>query len=99
MQIYDIGYDGWEFGKPVFKSEINQIIKDVQGVDCITYLKLIAKGDSSNYYYNKEDIIIDFKSLAYLVDASITIVSTKKLVMISSFIGIINLTSQIPDSI
>jgi predicted phage baseplate assembly protein len=36
------GDNEWPFGRPVYSSEINEVLEDVEGVDCVTTLSLSA---------------------------------------------------------
>lgn len=36
------GDNEWPFGRPVYSSEVNEVLEDVEGVDCVTALSLSA---------------------------------------------------------
>jgi predicted phage baseplate assembly protein len=38
--------DGWAFGRPVYRSEVNEVLEGVEGVDCVTALSLSAEQGS-----------------------------------------------------
>jgi predicted phage baseplate assembly protein len=38
----------WPFGRPVYKSEINEVLEGVEGVDCVIAISLSAAGGSFN---------------------------------------------------
>ena len=66
--------DGWNFGSPIYRSELLLTIMDIEGVDSVTNLSLIATTNDNKTTYDKEgNILIDEKSLAYLENCSITI--------------------------
>jgi len=41
------GYDGdgWPFGRPVYRSELYEVVDGVEGVDCVTDVRLSASGE------------------------------------------------------
>ncbi len=38
--------EGWPFGRPVYRSEVNEVLEGVEGVDCVTALSLSAEQGS-----------------------------------------------------
>jgi predicted phage baseplate assembly protein len=57
------GSDGWPFGRPVYRSEINEVLEDVEGVDCVTALLLSAAEGS--FVKRNGNIEIGSLSLVY----------------------------------
>lgn len=55
--------DGWPFGRAVYRSEVNEVMEGVEGVDCVMGLSLSAVGK----WFEKRDgdIIIGSLSLVY----------------------------------
>jgi predicted phage baseplate assembly protein len=57
------GSGGWPFGRAVYRSEVNEVLEGVEGVDCVISLSLSAVGK----WFEKRDgdIIIGSMSLVY----------------------------------
>ncbi|MCX7746450.1 MAG: putative baseplate assembly protein [Clostridia bacterium] len=67
------GTKGWQFGRPVYKSEIYAMIKGVEGVSYIKELSLGYDG-SGSYLNNSGDIIIPDSGLVYSGEHQVDIV-------------------------
>jgi hypothetical protein len=57
------GGDGWPFGRPVYRSEINEVLESVEGVDCVTALSL--SGAEGSFKKRNGNIEISPLSLVY----------------------------------
>jgi len=55
--------DGWPFGRPVYRSEINEVLEGVEGVDCVTALSL--SGAQGSFQKRNGNIEISPLSLVY----------------------------------
>ena len=64
---------GWPFGRPVFRSEIYSIIKNIQGVQYMTKPYLQAAGKAGTFRYESGRIWIDKTSTVYSGSHSIHI--------------------------
>nr|CBH39160.1 conserved hypothetical protein [uncultured archaeon] len=62
--------EGWPFGRSVYKSEINELIEDVEGVDCVQKLNMMKE----EYSYDGEEINIPDSGLVYSGKHSIRII-------------------------
>lgn len=62
--------EGWPFGRSVYKSEINELIDDVDGVDCVQKLNMMKE----EYSYDGEEINIPESGLVYSGKHSIRII-------------------------
>ena len=56
-------YNEWPFGRPVFRSEIYEVIENVEGVDCVLEISLNAL--EGEFKYKNGDIEIGSLSLVY----------------------------------
>jgi len=64
---------GWKFGRPVFRSEIYAVIKNIYGVQFITKPYLQAHGKRGTFRYETGKIWIDKTSTVYPGNHSISI--------------------------
>ena len=62
--------DGWPFGRSVYKSELNELIDDIEGVDCVQKLNMMKE----DYSYDGEEINIPDSGLVYSGKHSIRII-------------------------
>lgn len=58
-------HEGWPFGRPVYRSEIYELLESVPGVHCITALTLYADASEGAWEKKEGDIIIGKLSLVY----------------------------------
>jgi predicted phage baseplate assembly protein len=56
-------YNEWPFGRPVYRSEVYEVIEGVEGVDCV--LKLSLRGEEGEFKYENGNIMIGQVSLVY----------------------------------
>ena len=61
---------GWPFGRSVYKSELYELIDDVEGVDCVQKLNMMKE----EYSYDGEEINIPDSGLVYSGKHSIRII-------------------------
>lgn len=69
------GDHAWPFGRPVYRSEIYELLEDVEGVDCVSKLSLFAQ--EGTFAYKKGDIEIGALSLVYAGSHNIKILESQ----------------------
>lgn len=66
--------EGWEFGRPVYLSEIYELIDKVEGVDYVKHVALAkrAQGEPASQEYHGVDAVIPEQSIVYAGSHEIT---------------------------
>jgi hypothetical protein len=67
--------NAWPFGRPVYKSEVYEVMEAVNGVDCV--LEIFLRGEEGSFKYKNGNIEIGDLSLVYPGNHNIEIVEPK----------------------
>ncbi len=67
--------NAWTFGRPVYQSEVYEVIDKVEGVNCV--MDLVLRGEEGPFHYSDQNIIIAQVALVYAGAHSIEIVEKK----------------------
>ncbi|WP_435158799.1 baseplate J/gp47 family protein [Haladaptatus sp. DFWS20] len=71
------GFDGngWPFGRPVYQSELYEVIAEVEGVDCVLDVAITASGATARYHGG--NVEIGQSSLVFSEDHSVVVESDR----------------------
>jgi hypothetical protein len=73
-EVGDTLNEGWPFGRTVYKSEIYQLIENVDGVDCVENVALTAQGSGANRDENG-NITVTPSSVVYSGEHQVEVVA------------------------